>query len=85
MLTFHPSNDGAPAAAPWIDLLNPRAAEVALVEDHTGLRIPEPAELRRIDRSSQMFAEGQTLRLAAPVVAGADTDASIPVLHGHRS
>ena len=78
MLTFHPSPGGdtgsVPAGAVWIDLLNPEPSEIALVEGHTGLKIPEMAELRRIDRSSQMIAEGQMLRLSAPVVANSDTD-----------
>jgi len=77
MLTFHPSlggGDGVPPGAVWIDLLNPTASEIDLVEGHTGLKIPAIEELRRIDRSSQMVVDGQMLRLSAPVVAKADTD-----------
>ena len=78
MLTFHPSlgsdSGGVPAGAVWIDLLNPEPAEIALVEGHAGVQVPVRAELRRIDRSSQMLAEGRMLRLAAPVVANASSD-----------
>jgi magnesium transporter len=78
MLTFHPSLGGEAGAVPdgavWIDLLNPEPAEIALVEGHTGLNVQVLEELRRIDRSSQMMADGQMLRLSAPVVANSDTD-----------
>ena len=79
MLTFHPSLGDAgggvvPAGAVWIDLLNPEPAEIQLVEGHAGLDVQALEELRRIDRSSQMMADGQMLRLSAPVVANADTD-----------
>ncbi|HEX4182137.1 MAG TPA: magnesium transporter CorA family protein [Caulobacteraceae bacterium] len=78
MLTFHPRNEGA-AGAPaadtvWADLLNPTESEIQLIEDHTGLRIPKLEDLREIERSSQLSAEGQVLRLATPVLAEDDTD-----------
>ena len=79
MLTFHPSgqvHDGAPipTGAVWVDLLNAEEAELRLIEDHAGLTLPKLDDLRRIDRSSQMSIDGQQLRVAAPIVAKADTD-----------
>ncbi|MDR3512450.1 MAG: magnesium transporter CorA family protein [Caulobacteraceae bacterium] len=78
MLTFHPTpaeRDGAPPTdAVWIDLLNGSEAEIQLIEDHTGLRLPTLDDLAEIEQSSrQSFADG-VLRLAAPIVAQADTD-----------
>jgi magnesium transporter len=78
MLSFHPLNSAsvaAPAAdTVWADLLNPTEAEIQLIEDHTGLRLPGIEALREIERSSQLAVDGQVLRLAAPVLAEADTD-----------
>jgi magnesium transporter len=79
MLTFHPSGETqAGAAVPdrtvWVDLLNPTETEMELIADHTGLALPTLADLSRIDRSSQLAIDGEVLRVAAPVVAKADTD-----------
>jgi magnesium transporter len=78
MLTFHPTpaeiNGAPPTDAVWIDLLNGSEAEIRLIEDHTGLRLPTLAQLAEIEQSSrQSFVDG-VLRLAAPIVAQADTD-----------
>jgi magnesium transporter len=83
MLAFHPRHGHAPdhpgphhdgKATVWIDLFNPSEAEIELVEDLTQLKVPALEDLRRIDRSSQMRAEGKMLSLAAPVIADAATD-----------
>jgi len=85
MLTFHPSSKtssggakhgvhGVPVGAVWMDLFKAEPAEIALVEDHTGLTVPMLDDLRRIERSSQMVAEKQMLCLSAPVLANADSD-----------
>jgi magnesium transporter len=80
MLIFHPSGKrhegggGVPSGSIWVDMLNPGEAEIRLIEDHTGLRIPPIEDLRRIDRSSQLAINEQVLHVAAPVVAKADTD-----------
>jgi magnesium transporter len=78
MLVFHPTG-GTNAEAPgdgavWADLLSPTDAEIQLIEDHTGLRLPKLEDLREIERSSQLAADGGVLRLALPVMAEADTD-----------
>jgi magnesium transporter len=79
MLIFHPvpqSGDGPPAPETvWVDLLNPTESEIQLIEDHTGLRLPKMEDLQEIERSSQLAGDGDVLRLSAPVVAQADTDA----------
>jgi magnesium transporter len=79
MLTFHPSgqvhNIGpAPEGSVWVDLFNPTEVETQVVAGHTGLALPNLADLSRIDRSSQLSLDGEVLRVAAPVVAGSDTD-----------
>jgi magnesium transporter len=78
MLHFYPQgreDGGAPSAdTVWIDALKPTDAERALIEDHTGLRLPTPEDLAAIDRSSQLIVDGETFRLSSPVVAEADSD-----------
>ena len=78
MLSYHPNPDGSSErpgpATVWIDLLDPTEAEIRLIEDHTGIRIPTRDELSEIERSSRLIVDGQMLRLSAPVVADADTD-----------
>jgi magnesium transporter len=78
MLVFHPTGEaaaGAPGAdTVWADLFSPSEAEIQLIEDHTGIRLPKPEDLREIERSSQLAAENGVLRLAMPVMAEADTD-----------
>ena len=78
MLTFHPGHvmgEGAPPdGTVWVDLCMPTEAEIALVEGHTGFRVPTLADLSEIERSSRLAVDGQVLRLSLPIVAGADTD-----------
>ena len=74
MLAFHPHVAHDAKTAIWIDLLNPTEAEIELVEGHAGLKVPVLEDLRRIDRSSQMRAEGKMLCLAAPVLANSASD-----------
>jgi magnesium transporter len=78
MLTFHPGHHPGegppPAGTVWIDLVNPTETEIQLVEGHTGYRIPTLADLREIERSSQLAVDGEVLRLSLPIVANADSD-----------
>jgi magnesium transporter len=78
MLTFHPRHpDGQatpPAETVWIDLLNGTPAEIQMIEDHTGLRLPSLDQLSEIEQSSRQSFDDGVLRLAAPVVAHDDTD-----------
>jgi magnesium transporter len=78
MLAFHPQGEAgegaAIGAAVWADLVNPTESEIQLIEDHTGLRLPAIEDLREIERSSQLAADGQVLRLATPVMSEQDLD-----------
>jgi magnesium transporter len=58
----------------WIDLLQPEAGEVALVERATGLKVPTLEELSEIESSSRLRAADGALFLSAPFVYNADTD-----------
>ncbi|MDR3509556.1 MAG: magnesium transporter CorA family protein [Caulobacteraceae bacterium] len=77
MLFYHPhgaAGDSAPAAETvWIDLLDPTEAEIRLIEDHCGHRVPTLQDLSEIERTSQLIVDGQVLRLSTPVIAKADT------------
>jgi magnesium transporter len=78
MLYFHPTpaaaSAGPPANTVWIDLLNASEAEVAMVQDHTGLVLPTPKALAEIEQSSRLVFKDGVLRLSAPMLALADTD-----------
>jgi magnesium transporter len=79
MLTLHPGQGPKGGETPgadtvWIDLHEPTESERRLIEDHTGLRLPTLADLREIERSSQLIVDGEMLRLSCPVLANADTD-----------
>jgi magnesium transporter len=78
MLLLHPLDEaagGVPTAGTvWADLRNPTDSEIRLIEDHTGLRLPALEDLREIERSSQLAADGRVLRLSTPVLADDDTD-----------
>ncbi|HXQ11196.1 MAG TPA: magnesium transporter CorA family protein [Caulobacteraceae bacterium] len=74
MLALTPAADAPTAATIWIDLVSPSEAERRLIEDHHGARLPTLEDLSEIERSSQLVADGEVLRVACPVVAEADTD-----------
>ena len=68
-----------PAEAPgedtvWIDLVNPSEAERTRIEAFVGCSLPTLDDLSEIERSSQLVAEPERLRVACPAVADADTD-----------
>src|SRR5450432_651511 len=71
----HPNGEAKPHASTiWIDLIRPDAEEIGLVEALTGIRLPTPDELSGIEQSSRLSFEDGVLRMAAPVLAGGDTD-----------
>jgi magnesium transporter len=71
----HPAGESAPhAGAAWIDLLSPDEHETRLVEDLTGLWLPSREALSEIEQSSRLSFKDGVLRLAAPIIAKADTD-----------
>jgi magnesium transporter len=78
MLTVHPPHPTGEAAphpsAVWIDLVSPEEGEVDLVRELTGLQLPTRDELASLEQSSRMSFDHDCLRLAAPVIADAETD-----------
>jgi magnesium transporter len=75
VLPAHPSGEPAPHRdAVWIDLLSPDADEVRLVEETTGLRLPTRDDLASLEQSSRLSIDRGQLRVAAPVIAEAETD-----------
>jgi len=78
MLTVHPPHPDGDAAphpgAVWIDIMNPDPGETALVRELTGLQLPTREELASLEQSSRMTFDHDCLRLAAAVIADADTD-----------
>jgi magnesium transporter len=71
----HPAGDAAPhPSAVWIDLVSPDKGEISLVEELTGLEVPDRVELASLEQSARMAFDHDCLRLAAPVIADADTD-----------
>ncbi len=70
MLTSFPEHpDGPHEGASWIDLLNPTAEEVKLVEGLTGLHVPTLAELREIESSSRLAERAGALYLSLAAVS----------------
>ena len=78
MLQAYPPLAGAPAephaGAVWIDMVGANEEETRQVEAATGFDLPNRAELSQIEPSSRLSFEDGVLRLAAPVIAKADTD-----------
>ena len=78
MLQAYPPSPEGPsephAGAVWIDMVAAGEAETQRVEAVTGLDLPNRAELSQIEPSSRLGFEDGVLRLAAPVIAKADTD-----------
>src|ERR1700722_20326240 len=71
----HPTGEAAPhPSAVWIDLINPEAGEVRLVEELLGFSLPTRDQLSGIEQSSRLSFENNVLRMAAPVMAEAQTD-----------
>jgi len=71
----HPAGDAAPhPAAVWIDLVSPDEDEVRLVEALLGFNLPTRDQLSGIEQSSRLSFDDNVLRMAAPVVAEAQTD-----------
>ena len=80
MLTIHspaataPPVGTLPAALPattvWLDLLDGTDAEKAYVERVTGLRVPTLDDLREIESSSRLVADGDVLHLSMPMITG---------------
>jgi magnesium transporter len=71
----HPSRQAEPhSGAVWLDLVGPSESEISLVEDFVGCTLPSRDDLAGIEQSSRLSFEDGVLRMAAPMIAGADTD-----------
>jgi magnesium transporter len=65
--------DAAHPAATWIDLLDASEADRNLVQQVTGLHVPDRAELEEIETSSRLYRRDGALYLSTPIVRpGAD-------------
>ncbi len=75
-LVRHEPAPGAalPAAAVWLDLREPTAAEEQQVEQALGIDVPTREEMREIEASNRLYEENGSLYLTATVVTRLDTD-----------
>ena len=78
-LVRHEPGPGAalPAAALWLDLREPTAAEEQLVEQALGIDVPTREEMREIESSNRLYEENGSLFLTATVVTRLDTDLAV--------
>lgn len=78
MLSVFPPSSAGPhepyAGAVWFDLVGAGEDETSAVESCTGLDLPNRDEIVQIEPSARLSFEDGVLRLAAPMIAGADTD-----------
>jgi magnesium transporter len=63
-----------PAAAVWIDLLEPTISEEKTVEAHFGIDVPTREEMKEIEASNRLYEENGSLYMTATVAAKLDTD-----------
>lgn len=63
-----------PADCRWIDLIDPSEEELTLIKDRFGVEVPTLAALEKIEVSSRLRADGDTLYMSAPLLSGTDTD-----------
>ena len=76
MLHSYPPSASASLASDcrWIDLVAPDEDEIELVRGRFGITVPTKEELTRIDASSRLRADGDTLRMSAPLLSGTETE-----------
>ena len=73
--SYPPSDSGSlPSGCRWIDLVAPDDREIEMVRDRFGITVPTKEELTRIDASSRLRADGDTLRMSAPLLSGTNTE-----------
>ncbi|HEV7370581.1 magnesium transporter CorA family protein [Arenibaculum sp.] len=63
-----------PEGTVWIDLLHPDDAERAHVATVAGIEPPTREEMKEIEVSSRLYAEGPAAYMTAPVITRADTE-----------
>lgn len=59
-----------PAAAVWIDMLDPTRAEEVLVETATGISVPTLDEMAEIETSSRLYTENGAVYMTATLATG---------------
>jgi magnesium transporter len=83
MLNLLPSRDtaGAPTAAIWLDLHDPRPDELAKVEAIAGVGVPSRDDLSEIERSSRLRTRGGVLSMSVPMttLAGGGQPQTAPI------
>ena len=79
MLTLHPPGEPGASLTPeqlraglWIDLLDPTAEEIALVQSALGVELPTRSEMHEIEVSSRLYTEGDVIFMTATVIQKAD-------------
>lgn len=65
---------GLPAGTVWIDLLDPTAAEEAVVEAATGIGVPTREDLDEIESSSRLYTDNGTIYITATLATGLITE-----------
>jgi magnesium transporter len=69
------AEDGAiPAAALWVDLLNPTLEERRLTDKFIGMELPTRADMEEIEISSRLYQEEGGTFMTALILHNADTD-----------
>lgn len=63
---------GLPADVVWLDMLEPSAVEVDVVERWLGIEMPTREEMREIEASSRVYEENGAIYLTATLVYHAD-------------
>ncbi len=66
--------ESLPAAAIWLDMLNPTLEERRKVDRFLGLELPTRADMEEIEISSRLYQEDSTLFMTAMVLAQTDTE-----------
>jgi magnesium transporter len=68
------AGDALPADAVWIDLLNPTAAEEALLEATLGIDIPTAEDMAEIETSSRLYIDNGAIVLTVTLAIGIITE-----------
>jgi len=63
-----------PENSPWIDLVNPTAAEDKAVERLLGIAIPTREDMQEIEISSRLYIENSARYMTATLMCQSDTD-----------
>jgi magnesium transporter len=77
MLTTYPGGS-SPAAAVWIDLLDPSEDERRQASATCGVEIPSRYALEEIEASSRLRARGDVLTLSMPIASKSSAGESMP-------